>query len=264
MKAIILAAGEGKRLRPLTENIPKCMVKLFNKSIIERQLENFRKNAIQDISIITSYCSNIIKFDNVKYYHNKNYNSTNMIETLFCAEHEMNDDIIISYGDIIYEKKVLQKLIKSKEEYSVIIDKNWFDYWKKRFDNPLADAESLELNHEQNIIDIGQKSSSIDKIQGQYIGLMKFQLPAIEFLRKFYYETKFKAKNGTNPLNPKLNFEQSYMTDLLRGLINKGKNLKAIPIHGGWLELDTLNDYELYHKMFTDGTLKQFFSYEEL
>jgi len=132
LKAIILAAGEGKRLRPLTNNIPKCMIKLFNKSIIERQIENFRINGIQDITIVTGYCGNMIKFDNVKTYHNSNYNSTNMIETLFYAEPEMTDDVIISYGDIIYEKKVLQKLIESKEEYSVIIDKNWYNYWKMR------------------------------------------------------------------------------------------------------------------------------------
>ena len=97
MKAIILAAGEGKRLRPLTNDIPKCLVKLFGKSILERQVEIYKNSEINDIVIITGYKRDKIKILNIQEYYNEKFDSTNMLETLFCAENELNGSVIISY-----------------------------------------------------------------------------------------------------------------------------------------------------------------------
>ena len=69
-----------------------------------------------------------------------------MVESLFCASQELNEQTIVSYGDIIFEKKVLDKLIQSKADFSVVVDKNWKRYWEMRFDNPLDDAESLKID----------------------------------------------------------------------------------------------------------------------
>ena len=89
MKAIILAAGQGKRLYPLTKNQPKCLVKLFGKSIIEWQIEKFDKCNIKNISIVRGYLGDMINFSNINTYENKNYDTTNMVETLFCAKEEL-------------------------------------------------------------------------------------------------------------------------------------------------------------------------------
>jgi len=156
MKAIILAAGEGKRLRPLTNDIPKCLVKLFGKSILERQIEIYKKSNVTEIVIISGYKREKIQIPNIQEYHNKNFDSTNMLETLFCAENELKDSVIISYGDIIFEKKILDLLINSKEDFSVIIDKKWKEYWFTRMDEPVKDAESLKLDSNDFIIDISK------------------------------------------------------------------------------------------------------------
>ena len=110
------------------------------------------------------------------------------------------------------------------------------------------------------IQDIGQKPQSLDEIQGQYIGLMKFQNNGIDKLKFFYDKLKNKSLEGINPLNSNIPFEKSYMTDLLQGLINEGNEIKAISINNGWLELDSLNDYKIYQEMYADGTLSLFFS----
>ena len=201
LKAIILAAGEGKRLRPLTNDKPKCMVKLFGKSLLEYQIEIFKGEKIEDISIITGFRSDVINFKGVNYFQNENYESTNMVETLFCARKKLSGSVIVSYGDIIFGKKIIQKLIDSAENFSVVIDKNWKKYWQIRFENPLKDAESLILDESGYIKNIGQKVKSFDKIQGQYIGLMKFQNEGLEYLKNFYDKAKNQAKTGVNPLN---------------------------------------------------------------
>jgi len=153
LNAIILAAGEGKRLRPLTENIPKCMIELFGKSLLQSQIDTFHKCNILDITVVTGYQSESIKFPDITYFKNENYYQTNMGETLFCAKEKLIDSVIISYGDIIFESNILQKLIDSKDDYSVIIDKNWEKYWRIRFDRPLNDAETLVLDNQNYIME---------------------------------------------------------------------------------------------------------------
>ena len=249
MKAIILAAGKGERLLPLTKDNPKCMVKLFNKTILERQIEIFRNCGINEIIVITGYLSERINICNLKYYQNKKYDSTNMLETLFCAKKELHDDIIISYGDIIFEKKILEQLLNSKDDISIIVDKNWEEYWKIRSTNPLEDTESLKLDKNGYITSIGQKVSNLKEVEGQYIGLMKFQNKGPKIICDFYEKCK-KESTLSNPLHATLPFEKSFMTDFLYGLIKENVKLKAIFIHNGWLELDTLNDYNVYNKLY--------------
>ncbi len=263
VKLIILGAGEGKRLRPLTKDIPKCMVKIFDKSLLEHQLDVLKKCGISDIVIVTGYCRDKIKVPNVKYYENKFFDSTNMVETLFCAEKEIEGKVIVSYGDIIYERDVLNKLLSSKSDFSIVVDKNWKPYWESRFTNILDDAESLTIENGL-ITSIGQKVNSVSQIQGQYIGLMKFQNNATNILKNFYHSAKMKSKNFPNPLNPNVSYENSYMTDLLQGLINQGHRLIPVEINNGWLELDTLEDLKIYQKMYKTKTLNKFINLENL
>jgi L-glutamine-phosphate cytidylyltransferase len=259
MKVIILAAGEGTRLRPLTLNNPKCLVELFGKSILQWQIDTFNDFQIKNIIIVKGYLEKKINLPNITYYINEKFSTTNMVETLFSARNEMNESIIVSYGDIIFEKNVLNELLTSQADISLVVDTNWLNYWKQRFKEPLDDAESLVIDDEGNIISIGQKIKKLDQTQAQYIGLMKFQGKGLEQLKSFYDQSKALSKSGKNPLNPNLDFNKSYMTDLLQGMINNGIKIKAIPIKNSWLELDSYNDYLLYSQMYENKTLSEFF-----
>ena len=259
MKVIILAAGEGTRLRPLTLNNPKCLVELFGKSILQWQIDIFNDFQIKNIIIVKGYLEKKINLPNITYYINEKFSTTNMVETLFSARNEMNESIIISYGDIIFEKNVLNELLTNQADISLVVDTNWFNYWKQRFKEPLDDAESLVIDDEGNISSIGQKIKNLDQAQAQYIGLMKFQGKGLEQLKSFYDQSKALSKSGKNPLNPNLDFNKSYMTDLLQGMINNGIKIKAVPIKNSWLELDSYNDYLLYSQMYENKTLAEFF-----
>jgi choline kinase len=179
MKAIILAAGQGTRLRPLTNDRPKCMVEFRVKPIIDYIIETMIGANLTSISIVTGYLDNVLKkhlskHNNISFYHNENYQTTNMVHSLWRAKSEFDDDLIISYSDIIYSRDVLEKLINSSHDISVVIDKNWRELWSLRMDDPLQDAESLILDENENILEVGKKVDSYDKIQGKYIGLIKF------------------------------------------------------------------------------------------
>ena len=260
MNAIILAAGEGKRLRPLTNDKPKCLVELFGKTLLEWQLSIFKKCGINDICIVTGHNSQMFRYTNVDYIKNENYKTTNMMESLFCAKERFSQSTIVSYGDIIFEEKILRKLIDSEDDFSVIIDNNWKDYWSMRFDEPINDAESLSVDDNGYITSIGKKVKEISEIQGQYIGLMKFQNGAINTMKSFYEKCTRNFKNSKiNPLNPKISFGNSFMTDFLQGLIDHGIKLKAVNINNGWLELDNINDYRLYTEPSSKSKIHKFF-----
>lgn len=263
LKVIILAAGQGERLRPLTENIPKCMVNFLGKSILERQIDIFQNLGINDISVVAGYCADKVNLDNITKFENKNFMTTNMVESLFTAEEKLDDSVIVSYGDIIFEPSIIQSLIDSRHDISVVVDENWKDLWNVRFENPLDDAESLVLDKNELILELGQKVDSIDNIQGQFIGLMKFQNDGIIDIINFYKKMKLIANSSTNPLNPNLPFEKSFMTDFLQGLIQNNQKLNAIVIKNGWLEIDSLKDYNLYQKMYSDKSLNKLISFEE-
>ena len=263
MKGIILAAGEGRRLRPLTEDKPKSMIDFCGMTLLQRQVNVMKECDINDIIVITGYKSDIIDISGVTYYKNEEFEETNMVETLFCAKEELEGEIIVSYADIIYERNVLQKLIDSKQKISVVIDEKWEKYWNKRFEDPLNDVESLKINSKGNIIDIGQKTRSLEEIQGQYIGLMKFNSEGTKIISEFYHRCKEESKNGSNILNSKIEFKKSYLTDLLQGLIVDGNELKPVFVNGGWLEFDTINDFNLYQKMIKDNNLSELINFEK-
>ena len=254
MKAIILAAGKGSRLNSLTKNKPKCLVSLFGKTILEWQLEAFQKCGISDITVVRGYKGQMINFKNLTYFDNLDFASTNMVETLFCAKEKFHDSVIVSYGDIIFQSTILKKLINSVYDTSIVVDNNWKTYWEKRFENPLDDAESLSIDESDNISSIGQKISNIDEICGQYIGLMKFQGNAINDLLSIYdnLNEKYLRQNQIS------DFKNWYMTDFLQYFIKSGFKIKPIRIDGGWLELDTIKDYELYNNLYKNNTLTDF------
>ena len=174
------------------------------------------------------------------------------------SSEKLNKSTIVCYGDIIFEEKVLNCLMESKNDFSIVVDKEWKKYWEMRFDDPLTDAESLKIDSDGNITSIGQNVRKIDEIEGQYIGLMKFQNKGIIKLKEFYEKIKKHAKNNPNPLNPRVSFKQSYMTDFLQGLIGEGCKLKAVQIKNGWLELDSIDDYNKYTDLFSKKTISEF------
>jgi len=241
MKVIILAAGQGTRLRPLTDTKPKCMVELQGKPLIQHQIETLRKNGVEDIHIATGYLESKIDFENTTKHFNPKYASTNMVYTLFCAEEAMqNDDLLIAYGDIIFNDNVLQSILKSEADISVVVDKNWRKYWSARMENPLEDAETLKINEEGTIKELGKKPTSYDEIEGQYIGLIKIKQSMLPKFKDYYRDLdKEKIYDGKD-------YENMFMTSFLQMIADNLSPLNPVFIENGWMEVDAPSDLEFY------------------
>jgi len=147
LKAIILAAGKGTRLGTLTENIPKGMIKLFGRTLIERQIEIYRNCGIDDITIVTGYKSEMIHFSGINHIKNHNFASTNMNESFFCASEKLSDSVIVSYTDIIFEQKIIQQMLKFSGNIGIAINLNWKINYEGRTLHPLSEAENVLIEN---------------------------------------------------------------------------------------------------------------------
>ena len=235
-KVILLVAGEGKRLRPYTLDRPKCMVEIDGISLIDRQLSVLRAEGLDNIVMVGGYKSEMLKREGVKLKLNPRYYETNMVWTMFCAEEELEGGVIVSYGDIVYSREILQALLESTADIAVIIDKEWEGYWRARNEDPLDDAETLKLRADGTIREIGQSPQALDEIEGQYIGLMKFSAQGVSQMKETFYAAVESGELLGKPI------ENSYMTDLLQALINSDKLVTSIPVYGDWVEIDTVSD----------------------
>ena len=238
MRSIILAAGKGTRLGKLTQNKPKCLVKILGKPIIEYQLNIFDSCGIRDITLITGYMSSKLDYLKKNTIINKDYETTNMLYSLYCALEIIEGDVIISYGDSVFDKNIIEKLASSKSDISIASDSRWKEYWQSRYADPLSDLETYRLDKIGNVVSLGDEASSLDEIDGQYIGLIKLNKTGSKIFKnelEFFFN-KQKVNNKS--------FSTAYLTDFIQALINKKYTIKSIDILTDYIEIDTIEDLE--------------------
>ncbi len=250
MKAIILAAGQGTRLRPLTDDRPKCLVELAGRPLLDRQLEVLKSCGINNITIIGGWQAETIRHKTSRFYMNPIYDSSNMVETLFCAADEFDgqEDLIICYSDILYEPRIITAIMQDAHPISTTVDKNWRALWEFRMEDPLKDAETLKLDTNGFITELGRKPTSLDDIQGQYMGIVRVSKAAQHDFRNAYQHLPNTLPSGKLRQN-------MFMTDFLQHIIDNVQPVHAAMVAGGWLEVDTLDDLKRYDTALKDGSL---------
>ena len=248
INAIILAAGVGNRLSPLTKDIPKGMVKLFEKSLLEMQIDIFKQYDINDITIVTGYLGEKITFPDINYIKNKNFSLTNINESLFCAREKFQTESLISYSDIIYEKKNIERIANFNGDIGVGVRLNWKPHYKGRTLHPTSEAENVVIENNK-IVKIQKNISKCEKNQvvGEFIGIMKLSKNASDILVQKYLELK-KSHIGKFHNAPSL--KQAYITDMLQEIIDSDYLVEPVIIEGKWCEVDTIQDIEYAKQIF--------------
>lgn len=215
------------------------MVVYQGRPLIEHVVGALRANGVQDIVAVRGYAPEALRCAGLRFYDNPDYRTTNMVHTLFCAERELSGDVIISYSDIVYSPAVVRRLIDTQADFAVVVDRDWRRLWQERMDDPLDDAETLRLDQRGNIIELGKRAHSYAEIEGQYIGLMKVSAAAWPKLHAFH------AALDRHVDYDGKDFDNMYMTSFIQAVIDRLMPVKAVPINGGWLEIDVPSDLEI-------------------
>lgn len=238
VKVIIIAAGMSSRLMELTDDRPKCMLEIEGKTILQRQIEAFNQCGIDEIIVIRGYKKEVINYTGVKYIYNQNYRRNNILESLMYAESDMDGEFIATYSDILFKTSVVEKLLESKADISIIVDTGWKSRYKNRFQHPIEEAEKVIVGNDK-VVEIG-KTINPNKAYGEFIGLAKFNNTGAEILKTNY--KRVLRQFGETQFHTAPSVEKAYLTDMFQELIDEGYTISNIDIKGQWMEIDTVED----------------------
>lgn len=257
-KAIIIAAGMCKRLRPLTENLPKCMLEINGKTIIQHTIEILRNNGINDISVIRGYQKEKIDLPAVAYFVNADFLNNNILHSLMSARPKLEEamklgeDVVITYSDILYDDSVVKALLSSEKAIASIVDTDWANYYEGRTDHPITEAENVVIGDNARMLKIGKHiftDGMPKEKQGEFIGLWKFTPEGIRIFLK-HFDRLNSMLQKIEPYQNAKEWQKSYITDIFQEMIDKGEELYCVLIQKHWYEMDTLQDLEKVREIF--------------
>jgi choline kinase len=240
VKAIILAAGIGSRVRPLTDNTPKSLLKIGEKTILEQMLTNIRAVGITEVAIITGYLEEKIKSFiavhfgdlSVTFIKNEQYMDTNTGYSLLLAKDFIGSDDFVKFdADVVFEQAVLEKLLKETIPNALCIDTNIH-----------LEKEEVKviLGEGNKVLEVGKKLDP-HKAHGESIGIEKIGGEAVHML---FSELE---RLMQDPANYKEYYDDSYTT-----LVANGSPFAAVDITGlKWVEIDTHEDYDRAQQLFS-------------
>lgn len=251
--AVILAAGQSQGLLPLTENMPKPMLDVKGKSILERQIEVLNACGIKDIAVVRGYRKESVNVSNVRYYDNDDFAATNEVESLFCAKKELGGQFLFLYGDILFERGHLEKLLKSPADISLVVDRAWTDMRDSGGGNGrgVPDLVSLKDPQETGYRFVGSEAPhrvarvgrnvETGQAHGEFIGMALFSEKGARQLTDTYARLSERSKGAVGEA---ASLKEASFTDIVQELVHGGAEVQALDVYKGWLEIDTFDDYK--------------------
>ena len=241
MKAVILAAGVASRLRPLTDNTPKCLLKVGDKSILERTVDNIAANGITDIVVVTGFLKEMIEDFlinnypklNFTFIFNGKYDSTNNIYSLWMTKKELlGHDMLLLDSDIVFDSRIIGQLINSNHKNCLSI----------RSDHKLSEEEiKLLLNDDGSIKEISKVVDPNAAI-GESIGIEIFEKQLVWRLFTIL-DIKILDKHEVN-----IFYEAAF-----QDAMNRGAKIYPVDVENfKCMEIDTVEDFETAGKLVKD------------
>ena len=232
MNGIILGAGRGSRLMPLTADRPKCLVDIDGIPLIDRQVRALQQAGVSNLHVVAGWHGEALAARGFDTLWNTRWAHTTMVHSLQQAAALLYDDVtIVSYGDIIYSGATVRCLVEAPYDLAISYDPDWIGLWTLRFDDPLSDAETFQLTAQGTVSDIGGRPTSLEQVEGQYMGLLRFTPTGWEEVERILQKERGISLD---------------MTGLLQQIVKAGRiQVHAIPVVGPWCEIDHPHDLEL-------------------
>jgi choline kinase len=245
MRAVILAAGRGSRMDGLTADRPKCLVELAGVCLLDLQVAALRAGGAGEIAVVAGYRGDMLAGRGLHVFENSRWSETNMVMSLASAGRWLAAaPCLVSYADIFYPAETVRRLRAADGDIVLSYDPDWLEQWCNRFADPLSDAESFRLDPAGRVIEIGEKATDVSRIEGQYMGLLKFTPDG--------WRTVTACLDALTPADR----DRLDMTALLSRLVQDGAAVTAVPTAPGWGEVDSGSDLDYFAGEIEAGRLK--------
>ena len=249
MHAIILAAGSGLRLGQHTKDIPKALLDLNGKSILERQISLLRQYGINEIFVVTGYQREKHTLKDIEYIFNSRYAETEQLASMMVARTKISDDVLVIFGDIVFDGQILQQILASNDDIGIAIDLDWEKSYNERPDNPKSLADKVLVDQKKvqqisaNITQLSMKDQQI----GEFLGIIKLSRNGSKIMVQQYEELE---RSHKGKFHDATSLEKAKLVDILQELIDSKIEIYPIFITGKWCEIDTPKDLERAKKIF--------------
>ncbi|KYF75511.1 nucleotidyl transferase [Sorangium cellulosum] len=256
MKAVIIGAGRGSRLRHLTEELPKTLVPILGRPMLDSILDalaagGFRRS---DVVFVCGYKAEVIRaaYPDLTYVENRDWEQNNILLSLLCAREHLGGGFVSTYADIVYRPEIVADLVRSPHDVTLACDTDWRRRYVNRSQHPETDAEKLRADAAGRVVEISRRIPS-ESATGEFIGVMKLSARgAARFLSAF--DAARAAFSERPEFREGRSFRRAYLIDLLQYMLESGADLHKVDTHGGYMEIDTLEDASLSDAWWRGGT----------
>jgi L-glutamine-phosphate cytidylyltransferase len=240
-RALILAAGRGRRVGPGTDLTPKCLLTLGGRTLLDWQIAALRRAGIGEIAVVVGYRGESVERPDLYRYRNDRWAASNMVTSLLCARDWWSEEsCVVAYGDIVFHPDHVDRLASAEAAIAITCDLAWRSLWEDRFEHPEEDAESLRIA-DGLVVEIGAPVRELDDVAAQYMGLVGLRPEGARTLLAHLAAM------------PDAVVESLQMTELLGGLAGAGVPIDAVPVDGRWCEVDRASDLDLYETRLRSG-----------
>ena len=238
--AVVLAASRGKGLESVTTDRPKVMLPIAGKPLLRWLIDGFKKESVNDITVVGGYRADAIDPAGIRVVVNDRYAQTDELASLACAVDTLENDTVISYGDLLFRSYVLRDLVESKADFSVVVDSSPADssnrtvrdfaYCSRGDDRGLFGTPVL-LKRVLSRADARPEASELEP-HGRWIGLLNVSRKGLAQL-----------KTVLAKLRERSDFDSLDMPALLNALIADGAEIEVVYVHGHWRGVNDLEDF---------------------
>jgi len=246
MRAIIIAAGRGRRLMPTTENAPKCFAEIRGKRILDWTLAALHAGGVTDVCFIGGYRVEAVEreYPHFTFRYNRDWENNNILVSLMSAEDLMDRPFVTTYSDILFTGDVVSKLVASPADIALGMDTDWRTHYAPRSQHPPHDAEKAIMKNGR-VVQV-QRSIPYEDATGEFIGVAKFSTRGGQQLREHYHKRRHEFWG--KPYREAVEFQKAYLIHLFQDMIEQGVAFGHADTHGQYREIDTQEDLDLAQK----------------
>jgi choline kinase len=250
-RAILIAAGRGKRLGTHTDEIPKCMVQVGERPILGWVWDALASVGVDELVVIRGYRGDVLEqfvrslVPKAIFVDNHEWQTNNILLSLACARRYLDQPCYMTYSDIVFTRGVARAAADSTAEIGLVIDRQFRDIYVGRTEHPLDEGEVADLLPDGTVARVGKKALPPAEAIGEYIGLSRLGARGIAVAANTIDQLAQRyAGREEEPFQRAARYRNAYLTDLWQQLIDTGIRIDPILIDGQWREIDTGQDLQ--------------------
>jgi choline kinase len=248
-RAILIAAGRGKRLGTHTDEVPKCMVDVGAHTILGWVWKALSSVGVDELVVIRGYRGDVLEpfvrslTSKVTFVDNTEWQTNNVLLSLACARAFLDQPTYLTYSDIIFTPAVAQAAASSPAEIGLVIDREFRTIYDGRTEHPLDEGEVSDLMPDGSVARVGKRALPPEDAVGEYIGLTRLGARGVRTVANTLDQIahRYHGRDDT-PFQRATRYRNAYVTDLWQELIDGGVRVDPVLIDGQWREIDTGQD----------------------